>query len=241
MLRIGICDDERQEVEQQAWLLEQCLMRLGHVAHIIKCISGEELLMAMEEHGNFDFVLLDIEMGGMDGIAAAERIRSVDYQAVLIFISAHDSYCKRAIGVQPFAFLDKPLTEEALYETLRKAFGMYHFCQESYCFSWNRVGYRVPFGEILYFFSEGRVVHLVTVTGKHRFYGKLDEVERSVQKKWDAFLRIHKSYLVNRWSVAEFHYEKLVLKNGEELPISRGRRDAVREWYFSRLAEQMKE
>ena len=59
MLRIGICDDIREEVEKQ---VRQITYQIGIRADIRKCYSGMDLLMEIELSGQFDIILLDIEL-----------------------------------------------------------------------------------------------------------------------------------------------------------------------------------
>ena len=58
----------------------------------------------------------------MNGIEAARKIRDTDAYVVLIFISAFDQYCKEAISVQPYAFLDKPLQQAQIGEEFHTVF-----------------------------------------------------------------------------------------------------------------------
>lgn len=72
--------------------------------------------------GNMDIILLDIEMGGINGVETARRIREKDNRAILFFISYYEQYCKEIINVQPFRFIDKPVSEEELDRGFREAF-----------------------------------------------------------------------------------------------------------------------
>ena len=62
MLRIGICDDIREEVEKQEKQVRQITYQIGIRADIRKCYSGMDLLMEIELSGQFDIILLDIEL-----------------------------------------------------------------------------------------------------------------------------------------------------------------------------------
>ena len=119
MIKIGICDDMAEEVRKQKAMVQRIAEKLGKNMEIHVFEEGEELLQEIQVYGHMDILLLDIEMEGKNGVEIAKSIRRTDFQTVLIFISAYDQYCKELIGVQPFAFLDKPVTERAL-ETVRK-------------------------------------------------------------------------------------------------------------------------
>lgn len=79
MLRIGICDDEREALESHTELVRHIMQKMGMNADIRKCHTGNELLMEMEENGKFDIILLDIEMEYMNGIESARKIVSAKY------------------------------------------------------------------------------------------------------------------------------------------------------------------
>ena len=98
-MRIGICDDIREEVEKQEKQVRQITYQIGIRADIRKCYSGMDLLMEIELSGQFDIILLDIELGGMNGIETARQIRESDVNCNIIFITSFEQYSKEAISV----------------------------------------------------------------------------------------------------------------------------------------------
>lgn len=230
MLRIGICDDEREALESHTELIRHIMQKMGMNADIRKCHTGNELLMEMEENGKFDIILLDIEMEYMNGIEAARKIRDTDAYVVLIFISAFDQYCKEAISVQPYAFLDKPLQQAQIGEAIGEAYRRQIEQKETFDFRAGRVYYSIDLREICYFRSELRKVFVITRQKEYWFYGKIDQVERVLSQKKHRFLRIHKSFLVNSRYIVRYHHDTIALQNGEELEISRSQRSLVRKY-----------
>ena len=94
MIKIGICDDIAEEREKQYRIVQDVIHRLCLNAEVQCFQSGEDLLIEIEQKGNFDIILLDIEMGGMNGIETAGVIRERDYRVIFLFISFYDTYCK---------------------------------------------------------------------------------------------------------------------------------------------------
>ena len=121
MIRIGICDDIVEDIRKQKAMIEGIAKRHGINVDICVYEEGEELLQDIQMYGHMDILFLDIEMEGKNGIETARIIRETDYQTILIFISAYDKYCKKLIEVQPFAFLDKPVSESDLEDVFEKA------------------------------------------------------------------------------------------------------------------------
>ena len=70
------------------------------------------------------------------------------------------------------------------------------------------------------------------------FYGKLNEIEERIPE--DGFLRIHKSYLVNRNYVKEFTYEWVKMLNGDVLNISKINRADVRRKILESAADEFR-
>lgn len=120
MIRIGICEDLEEELKREKIMVQEIMQELGCNVQIVCCLSGEELLCEIESRGDFDILLLDIQMNGRNGVETARIIRETDHRAVMIFISMYDQYCKDIISVQPFAFVDKPVAREELKSTLAK-------------------------------------------------------------------------------------------------------------------------
>ena len=115
MARILIIDDEPAIRSTLAGILED----EGHKA--VACESGEEGLaqFAREE---FDLVLLDLWLPGIDGLAVLERLRGATGTPVIV-ISGHGSVdsAVRATRLGAYDFLEKPLSLERVLLTVNHA------------------------------------------------------------------------------------------------------------------------
>jgi two-component SAPR family response regulator len=113
MIRLGICEDVYEEMIYCKKLVDRIMAKLSRNANVYSFQSGEDLLMEIEATGNMDILLVDIELlGGMNGVEFGRKLREIDNNAVMKFISSHDQYCKEVIDVQPYAFIDKPISSE---------------------------------------------------------------------------------------------------------------------------------
>jgi len=116
MSRILIIDDEPAIRETLRDILED----EGHDATL--CESAEEGLAAYARE-DFDLVLLDVWLPGIDGLALLERIRAVGQAPPVIVISGHGSVetAVRATRLGAYDFLEKPLSLERVLLTVTHA------------------------------------------------------------------------------------------------------------------------
>lgn len=86
--------------------------------------SGQEALDLLHREERFDLVLMDMQMPGMDGIALAEQIRSVDrfQELPLVMLTSIGSPESHAQLIKRYfaAFLNKPIKQSHLFEILNQ-------------------------------------------------------------------------------------------------------------------------
>lgn len=240
MIRLGICEDVYAEMMRCKNMVDRIMVNFSRNAKVYCFQSGEDLLLEIDATGNMDILLVDIELLGMNGVEFARKLREKDNNAVIIFISSHDQYCKEAIDVQPHAFIDKPISEERLGEVLDHAIRTRLDERECFCFSNRKAQFCVPLAEIRYFQSDKRLIYVWTAHGDadasyYVFYGKLQKVEETVSKYKLKFLRLRKSFLVNAKFIVEYAADRVVLDDGTMVEISKNYKTAVREYYISSL------
>src|SRR5271169_2130711 len=82
--------------------------------------SGEEALDAVRQHA-FDLVLLDINMPGIDGFDACQRIRALSPQAGIVMVTVKDLEADKVRALQAGAddYVTKPFRLRELTARLR--------------------------------------------------------------------------------------------------------------------------
>lgn len=125
MYRLLIADDE---VIERKVLCKTLNKNLGDRCVIFQAENGREALQIYEEQ-KVQIAILDIEMPGINGIAAAEKIRQTDKDCCIIFLTAYDefAYAKKAITVRALDYLLKPYDEQELMLVMEEAL---HLVQE---------------------------------------------------------------------------------------------------------------
>ena len=119
MYRVLIADDEM--IERKV-LYKTLTENLGDQCTIFQAENGREALRVYEEE-KIQIAILDIEMPGITGIEAAQKIREQDGDCCIIFLTAFDefAYAKSAITVRALDYLLKPYDEQELMLVLEEA------------------------------------------------------------------------------------------------------------------------
>lgn len=219
MLRIGICDDSLDARFALRCALERILERKNMAATFFEFSAGERLLQWMENHiGELELIFLDMEMGTLDGIETARKLREADNGLQIVFVTAYADRVFDGYTVSALGYLMKPPKPDQLEDILLRASAALQKCAENaFVCRCGDVTYRIPLQSILYFVSDRRRITCVTKNRSCTFYGKLDAVADSLEQ---GFVRIHQRYLVRAAAVDRFTGSEVFL--GETvLPVSR--------------------
>lgn len=119
MYHVLIADDEPIERTVICKIIKN---NFKNLLEIKQAGNGREAMEHFELQ-KFHIVILDIEMPGINGLEAAERIRKKDKNCIIIFLTAFDefSYAKKAITVKAMDYILKPSSEEEIIAIMEEA------------------------------------------------------------------------------------------------------------------------
>lgn len=171
----------------------------------------------------------------INGIEVARKIRENDADAILIYISAYDNYFIELFEVEPFRFIKKPVDDYIFEVYFNKAYERILKDETYFEYRFNKADYKIPINNISYFESSGRLINIIHMDGKDKFYGKLNYVEKQLGDSKIPFLRIHQSYLVNYRFICKISFSHVTLRDSTVLQISEDRQKKIREQYNNLL------
>lgn len=217
MRKIAICDDKIEVFDFIKRACEKFYFKKS-ILEITYFRSGEDIIKS-DKH--FDVIFMDVELGNLNGIEAGLEIRKTDHDVLIIMISAHEKYKMNAYPLHAFNFLDKPFTENDIFNVLKEV--------ERYCDKKKEhifVSFKIKEGytnfdisDILYFESINRKINLITKNKTYEFYGSISEIAK--QMKEYGFGVPHSSFVVNFMCVKTMNSKEIIILNGHSIPMTK--------------------
>lgn len=237
-MQIAICDDMLEVCAELENILLDFQAKTNREMHISTFYSGEALIERMKAGESFDLIFLDIELHHVNGVEVGRFIRyELDgHITKIIYMSVKDSYDRQLFEVQPLQFLEKPFGQLDVTKGIELAYKISDRDQTMFAYQIGTQTYRVPLKNILYFESHLRKIRLVGVKEAVEFYGKVHDVLK--QLRGMSFVRPHKAYIVNYAYVSKVRYEELEMANEDHIPVSQGKRKAMREFHLEYIGRQ---
>ena len=170
----------------------------------------------------YDVILLDIEMPGIDGMEAAERIRAQDGEVVLMFVTNMAQYAINGYEVGALDFVLKPINEYTFSVRFARAVERAGRRESGQVLLSLADGVRrVEVRQIYYVEVQNRMLHYHTEQGELSLRGTMQAAEQTLARYH--FVRCNHWYLVNLRHVTEIRRDVVVVA-GNELEISRRNR-----------------
>jgi len=216
--KIAICDDNQADTDYLTTLVKDWAEVSMHMAVIETFASAEAFLYHYEENKDYDILLLDIEMGKMNGVELARKIRAGNREVQIIFITGYDDYIADGYDVEALHYILKPVHAEKLSKVLDRACEKLKKNEEVLLLDLPDGMVRIPLYEIRYIEVRS---NYVTIHGAEEISVKatLSSME---QKLNDSFFRVGRSFIVNMHYIRKITKKEVILEGGISVPISRG-------------------
>lgn len=231
MIRLYICEDDLYQRDKLKKVIENTLiienydMEMGVVTD-----NPDDILEEISKKNNVGLYFLDVDLKrDMNGIELAEKIRKIDPNGFIVFITTHAemSYLTFIYKIEAMDFIIKDNFKDVrnrVEECIAYANEKYSNKNNLEVFSIKSEDkiINIEYKDILYF-ETSQTIHRIIVHCKNRqveFYGKMKELEKEVEKY--NFCRCHTSFLVNKDNIKEFDKKKrlVYMNNGDVCLVS---------------------
>lgn len=202
----------------------------------VECGSAADLQRLVSDNLKLDLMCLDLTMKTTEQVlSAAEKLRGAYPVAHMILIAnagiSPVKYMRPSINAQSLLLkpLDPGAVKEVLEESIRTYVSKFKQKNDDQFFVVETRGERelIPYERILYYEAREKKVFLNTGEMEYPFYDTLDQLEERLSER---FLRCHRSFLVNKSKIKRIYLSQntVVLSGGEEIPVSRSYKPALK-------------
>ena len=172
----------------------------------------------------YDLILMDIEMPGINGMDAAEKIREMDEEVVIMFITNMAAYAIRGYSVGALDFVMKPINYYTFSMKMTRALKRVPKKGMKPIILTLPDGVKKLDAKQIYFVEvQNRMLHYHTDKGEYVVRGTLQSAEKMLSEY--SFTKCNHWYLVNLAHVTEVRGQ-IAMVGGFEVEISRRNKSA---------------
>ena len=237
MVSVAIVEDDPGYTKRLREYLKKYEEEYREPLQVTAYSDGDEIVE--NYRGQFDLILMDIEMRFMDGMAAAEQIRKQDSRVIIIFITNMAQYAIRGYAVDALDYVLKPISYFAFSQRIRRAMGRMKKREEHYVAVNTKNGvYKIPASQLYWVESQG---HRLTYHTKDAQYESTTASIGKLEKELGSanFFRCNKCYLINLRFVTGIEKDDVLLGD-KNIPVSRAKKSDLKMALVAYMGEAMK-
>ncbi len=242
-MNIAIVDDMPGELKRISGILEEYSSTNNiHSLKLESFQSAEDFLSGYQPL-KYTLIFMDIYMNGMTGVDAVKRIRELDNNTLVVFLTTSPDHTFDAFGVHAYQYLLKAPDDDALKESIFKVLddvmALRNISNDGITVQVDGQTKSFPFSAIEYAQTDKNYIKIIDcLQNSSRTRMTFSEI-RSLLEKDSRFLQINRGLIINMDYIDTFGNGICNLKGGYTLPINvreQKKLDQIRRNYiFSKL------
>ena len=224
-MKIAICDNENRHISLVSDMLSKYRKEKMISMSWTSFSSGFALLAALDCGEVFDAVFLDIYMDDMNGMEVAKRIRSMNNQMHIIFLTSSAQFAVDSYTVEATDYLLKPITTEKFFHSLDRLVSRFANT-EDHGFTVKDTDGRITkitLHQLIYLEAMGHYVMLHHADGSSTKTLMAFSALAEPLLASGSFAQSHRSYIVNLHYVHRLGQHELFMLNGTQIPLPKSR------------------
>ena len=223
LLRVAIVEDDDSYAETLQEYLNKYEQENEVRFQVVRYEDGADLVE--KYHGDFDILIMDIELKFMDGMTAAQHIRKMDSNVIIIFVTNMPQFALKGYQVDALDYVLKPISYYAFSQRLERALERMEGRSTKKYITLHLKGrvQKVNILNIMYIeaLQHDLIYHMDRDGVTYTVRGIIKDLEANLKDYY--FFRCHKGYLVNL-AYVESVGEATVQIGEEQIPVAKLRK-----------------
>ena len=219
MIKIAVVEDEIQVQQKMCSFVAKFCKHVA-VEFLVDCFGdGNEFLTAYRN--DYDVVFMDIQLGDTNGFETAKRLRQINGDVIIIFVTNLSQFALKGYEVSALDFLVKPVSYEVFALKMQRVVDKLKLEKDVVAINFAGGVMNLPLATVKYIETEGHAVVFHTVDGIYKTYASLKTIEKQISSP--TFFKCNSCYLINLKYVRGINGFDLYIGD-ETLQISRARK-----------------
>lgn len=204
------------------------------ILNIVGVFDSAERALNFLSANPVQVAFLDIEMPGASGLELRRKALEVP---VCVFISSHTESAAETFELLTLDFIVKPFKFPRFEQMMKRLEEFMEIKTKAHLFEstiggdvvYVKTGHeqvKVKLHEILYLEALKNYTLLVTEKKRHCVLSNLGEILQ--EEKFNSFLRVHRSFAVQKQYIQKIGSQEIELNNGNLIPVGRSFKDNLR-------------
>ena len=204
-----------------------------HFLNVVSiCKSASEAIPYLENN-KIDVLFLDIDMPEINGLQFRKQFLNVP---VCVYITSHPEHALDSFELDTLDFIVKPLKFERFSQAIKRLEDYLEIKEKAQLFEASysgdtvliKIGHeqsKIKLHEILYLEGLKDYTKIVTTSKNHCVFLSIGNLLK--EATFQHFVRVHRSFAVQKILVQSLHSNSIILANNVEIPIGRSYKDVI--------------
>ena len=234
MLKVAVVDDDKTALLISKGAIEQFLQD-NNVAFSIDAFSNSLAFISKAEEEHYTLVFLDIDIDEINGIELGKKVKDINPQIDIIYLSQREDLVFDTLFLHPFGFIRKSKLIQDFPSVLQLYLDTHQTMNEntSQLVVSSKSGViNIKVDDIMYIEGNKNYQTIYAKDGSTlEVRLSMGDLEKQLTPK--GFIRIHKGYLVNYIYIRKIVKNDVLITNNKILPLAGKRKDEIMEQYLS--------
>ena len=227
-MKIAICDDSIQDIVH----LRENIQAYSMEHEILEFLSADVFLKRIYDGEPFDLLFLDVQMPMADGWEIAQELKRAKNKVFIAMVTIHGEYIFDCFDRVDW-FAPKPVSRKKVAKILHNV--EERLFPKVFDFQTDKIKFSLAASEIMYLEVKHNTLYIHTVGACYEIRLSL-KTAKEMLRECPQFVQIHSSFIVNLAYYEMIKGSLIILKNREDLTLSR----TYRNMFFTALNDYVR-